>query len=201
MPQLDGEFAGQLAGGFDCLCVVSAFEIDARLDVAVRSDLIQTIVRHVPHPNVRPRHDGTFALDCEAKTSVPQRLQTCTSAHKRDMPVARPATAVREAVLLNLRPAFSGALRSYYRGLQRPYASPAQDAVPALCDLPLEPLAKLVSLELGFWFLLERGYLAIAVPQFDVVAANKVFSLLHGFGIVGAIEWNRAVESPSEPIV
>jgi hypothetical protein len=48
---------------------------------------------------------------------------------------------------------------------------------------------------------LERGYLAIAVPQFDVVAANKVFSLLHGFGIVGAIEWNRAVESPSEPIV
>jgi hypothetical protein len=62
-------------------------------------------------------------------------------------------------------------------------------------------LAKLVSLELGFWFLLERGYLAIAVPQFDVVAANKVFSLLHGFGIVGAIEWNRAVESPSEPIV
>jgi hypothetical protein len=29
MPQLDGEFADQLAGGFDCLCVVSAVEIDA----------------------------------------------------------------------------------------------------------------------------------------------------------------------------
>jgi hypothetical protein len=29
MPQLDGEFSDQLAGGFDCLCVVSAFEINA----------------------------------------------------------------------------------------------------------------------------------------------------------------------------
>jgi hypothetical protein len=60
-------------------------------------------------------------------------------------------------------------------------ASPAQDAVPALCDRSLAP-----SLELGFWLLLERGYLAIAVPQFDIVAATRLFSLLHGFGIVGA---------------
>jgi len=147
-------------------------------------------MRHVPLANVRPRHDGIFALDCEAKTSVAlANVHKCTQTR-----TGCPATAVREAVLLNLRPAFSGALWSYYRSLQRPSASPAQVAVPALCDLSLEPLAKLVSLELGFWFLLERGYLAIAVPQFNVVAANKLFSLLHGFGIVGAIEWSRAVE-------
>ena len=30
MPKFDGEFVDQLAGGFDCLCVVSAVEIDAR---------------------------------------------------------------------------------------------------------------------------------------------------------------------------
>jgi hypothetical protein len=27
--KVDGEFANKLVGGFDCLCVISAFEIDA----------------------------------------------------------------------------------------------------------------------------------------------------------------------------
>jgi hypothetical protein len=42
LPKLDGEFSDKPVGGFDCLCVVSAVEIDARLDVAVRSNLIST---------------------------------------------------------------------------------------------------------------------------------------------------------------
>jgi hypothetical protein len=29
-------------------------------------------MRHVPLPNVRLRHDVIFALDCEAKTSLPK---------------------------------------------------------------------------------------------------------------------------------
>ena len=55
MPKFDGEFANKPIGGFDCLCVVSAVKIDSRLDVAVRSNLISTVLRHVPIPNVQPQ--------------------------------------------------------------------------------------------------------------------------------------------------
>ena len=87
-PKFDGVCADKLLSSLDCSLIVNAVEISAKLDVAVRPYLISTVMRHVPLPNVRLQYAGIFALDCEAKTSVPERWQTCTSAHK-------PSTATR----------------------------------------------------------------------------------------------------------
>jgi hypothetical protein len=89
LPKFDGVFADKPVGGFDCLCVVSAVEIDAKLDVAVLPDLISAVMRHVRQPQraIRVRW-SVFALACEAKTSVLKPLQTCTSAHSKKRPVA-----------------------------------------------------------------------------------------------------------------
>jgi hypothetical protein len=70
LPKFDGVFADKLLRSLDRRLIVRAVEIEARLDVAVRSDLIDAVVRQFPSPNVRPEYDGIFALDCEAKTML-----------------------------------------------------------------------------------------------------------------------------------
>jgi hypothetical protein len=55
---------------------------------------------------------------------------------------------------------------------------------------------QIVHLKLEFRLVLELGDLPIPLPEFNVVAINKLFRSLHGFVIVGALQWNSAVEMP-----
>jgi hypothetical protein len=50
------------------------------------------------------------------------------------------------------------------------------------------------NLELDFRLMLEPGYLASALPEFNVMAVNKPFRLFNGLGIVRAFQWHRVLE-------
>ena len=52
----------------------------------------------------------------------------------------------------------------------------------------------LFSVVIGFRLVVELGYLTGALPEFYIMAVNKLFRLFHSHGIVGALERNRAVE-------
>jgi hypothetical protein len=55
---------------------------------------------------------------------------------------------------------------------------------------------QIVHLKLEFRRVLELGDLPIPLPEFNVVAVNKLFRSLHGLVIVGAFQWNRIKEVP-----
>jgi hypothetical protein len=41
----------------------------------------------------------------------------------------------------------------------------------------------------------KHRYFAIELPEFNVVAVQEMFCLLHGLGIIGAIERHRSIET------
>jgi hypothetical protein len=51
---------------------------------------------------------------------------------------------------------------------------------------------RIVQLELDFWLLAERRNLPIALPEFNVMAVNKLFCLFGGVGVVVTFKRNHA---------